>query len=152
VPEVFRIRPVDNRPNAVTDSDRVATFIDLLINGAENTRRSVTVTVGAGEYRGQMTLRGTRSGPNLTLEVSKSGGGVLLSGPYTLNQARYSIGIRITSVRMTGLGRLATVLQRTATVGVVGRPDGTIDLVLNPVTRFRVMGTTYQSVSSERFQ
>jgi hypothetical protein len=99
-----------------------------------------------------MTLHGTKSGQNLTLEVSKNGGGILLSGPSSLNQARFSISIRITSVRMTGLGRLATVLQRTTAVGIAGPPDGTIDLVLNPITRFRIMGTTNQSVSREHFQ
>jgi hypothetical protein len=152
MPEPFRIRPQDNRPNAITDSDRVATFIEQLINGPENTRRSVTVTVGGGEFRGPMTLLGTRRGQNLTLEVSRSGGGVSMSGPFRLNQARYSIGIEITSVRMTGLGRAAAVLQRTTSVGIAGRMDGTIDLVLRPVTRFRIFGQTHQSVSSEHFQ
>jgi hypothetical protein len=148
----FRIRGRDGSPNALTDVDRVATLINDLMNGAEGRQLSARLMVGQGEHRSLTTFRVSRRNRLINFSLEKGGGGVELSGPYRIVPGFRQIDITVTSVRLSGLGRLARISQRTSQISIKGIADGSIMLELSPVTKFSVLGTDYVSVSKEHFR
>jgi hypothetical protein len=153
MPEKFSIRGKDNNPNAVTDADRIAQIIDDLINGPEGRTLSIKLTVGTDKYRTAMTFEMGRTGQNILLELQQSGGGVKLSGTYSIVPGRRQININVVSSQLTGMAKtLATIKQSTKTVIIKGLTDGTIALELKPVTKFTIGFSTYQTVTQEHFK
>ncbi len=148
----FQLRGRDNNPNAISDADRIALMIDDLMNGAEGRELSARVTAGSGDYRSPLTFFVSRRNSQINFRLTKDGGGVQLSGPYRIVPGLRQIDVSVTSVRLTGLGRLARITQRTTRVSIKGMTDGSVVLELNPVTKFSVMGSDYVSISREHFR